>query len=356
MADDDLPDRARALQQRAEAVRADAVALRAELREELNPAATELGLTVDRAVRAKMTADHAVEDAEARVESLEASTAEMRTNVANAEATVTAATAKGDTYEANEARERNVIGSDLIEQGEARIHAAKLEAADLRDAASIADRLANEARLAYSEKTRTGLAAEAEIDKIEDQADLLEQALTRLTEAGAVSGGDIAQRVIARAVLEDQAASLLTKADAITVDRSVIAVILPSADDPVTPPPTSADLMDPNDDDSSMSFQADGDDGDALGLDLASTTTVDPSPPDEETESIEDVAVPDGTEQVEISAFDQTQQFGWGTEGDDTLDDDWNHTADHDAAGSSAVDDESFDDGSLDDGSLDDGF
>lgn len=350
MADDDLPDRARALQQRAEAVRADAVALRAELREELNPAHIEIGLTYDRAHRAKVTADHAVEDADALVKSLEAATAAMRTNVANSDATAAAATARGDTHAATEARELSVIGRDVTEQGEARIHAAKLEAADLREAAIRADHQATEARLASIEKGRAGLAAEAEIDKIEEQADLLEQALTTLTEAGAVSGGDIAQRVIARAVLEDQAASLLKRADAITVDRSVIAVILPSADDPVTPPPTSADLMDPNDDDSSMSFQADGDDGDALGLDLASTTTVDPSPPDEETESIEDVAVPDFTEQVEISAFDQTQQFGWGTESDDTLDDDWNHTADHDAAGSSAVDDESFDDGSLDDG------
>ncbi len=344
MADDDPLDRSTALQQRAQAVRADAVVLRAGLREELNPAATELGLASDRAHRVKMTADHAVEDAETRVKSLEASAADMRTNVANSEATVTAAIAKGDTHAATEASELNVIGRDLTEQAEARIHAAKLEVADLRDAASSADRQATEAKLASIEKGRAGLAAEAEIDKIEKQADLLEQARTTLIEAGAVSGGDIAQRVIARTILENQAELLLKKAEAITVDRGVIAVIVPSADDPMTRPPTSADLMDHNDDDSSMSFQADDDTNDALGLELATTTTIDPHPPGDEMESIEDIAVLDGTEQVEISVFDQTQQFGWGTEGDDAVDD-WNHTADHDAAGSSAVDDESFDDG-----------
>lgn len=344
MSDDDLLDRARALQQHAQALRADAVALRTGLREELNPAATVLGLASDRAQRAKMTADHAVDDAETRVKSLEASTAEMRTNVTNSEAAAAASIAKGDTHAATEASELSAIGRDLIEQGEARIHAAKLEAEDLREAARIADHRATEAKLAAVEKGSAGLAAEAEIDKIEEQADLLEQARATLSEAEAVAGGDIAQRVIARAVLEDQAASLMKKADAITVDRSVIAVIVPSADDPVTPPPTSADLMDPNDDDSSMSFQADGHDGDALGLDLAAAAAIDPHPTGDEVESIEDIAVPAGTEQVEISAFDQTQQFGWGTADDETFDD-WKHTADHGAADIAAVDDESFDDG-----------
>lgn len=254
-------------------MRTDAAGLRKELGAEFRESGIELGLARDRALRAKMTADHAVEDADQRTTSMEASLAETRQALAKGETALAAANAKGNTSAAAEQQEFNDGFRDMIAQAQARLHANKLDSAATREAAGTAERAARETQLAYEESTAAITAAETEIDKIENQAALIEQARMKLVETDLKYGGDppadadIDRWVTARATLEGAAENLLKQADAITVDRRIIAVVVPTADDPVAPKPLSDDLMDPNDD--ATEVPAPTDDADPLPDDVA---------------------------------------------------------------------------------------
>jgi len=163
----------------------------------------------------------------------------------------------------------------MTQETEARVHAARLDAAASREDAGSADRAAAEANLAYDEHYDAVGAADTQIDRIEEQADLIDQAGKKLLEADLIYGGDppagadVDEWVASKIALEIAAEDLVKQAEAISVDRRVIAVLVPTADD-LAPTndtaPNDTGLMDPNAPDDAS--PAPTTDGDALGLSL----------------------------------------------------------------------------------------
>ena len=78
-----------------------------------------------------------------------------------------------------------------------------------------------EAHLDLSETQRRGTAAESQLDKLEDQARLLDEAARRFAAAEATDD------IVRRAELELAAEATLKQADAIDVDRGAIRVLVP---------------------------------------------------------------------------------------------------------------------------------
>lgn len=280
MADDDLIEQGKALKARAEAVRTDAATLRKQVNEEFQRGATEKGVIRDRAERAKAVADHVATEADKQVEALQGTAAANRRDLDGTEAEIAAAVEKGqgDSEAVQELRERADGYRQMIGESDARVHAARMDAAAAREGAGTAARTALEAGVAYDEHYDAVTAAERQIDLIERQAGLIEDARMKLLEAEIMYGGDppadadMNEWVTSKAALEVAAEDLIKRADAITVDRSVIAVIVPTADDVPTAgealPTNDTELMDKNDGDAVVGAAAFETDGDALGLDL----------------------------------------------------------------------------------------
>ena len=271
MADDDLLDQQKALKARVDATRADAAQLREQLGEAFPKGATELGIARDRATKAKVSAERAVEDADAQVTTLTDNTTAYRADLKTTEAAIAAAVAKGDggSHDTAELRERADGFRNMIQEGDARVHAARLDAAAARETAGSAERAAMEADLAYDEHYDAVTAAERQIDLIEQRADLIEQARMKLVEAEVMysdppADADMDKWIGEKATLEVAAEDLVKQAEAIHVDRRIIALVVPTADDPAPP---NDDLMDPNEDSPSDNSTPPAE-GDALGLDL----------------------------------------------------------------------------------------
>lgn len=283
MADDALLDQQKALKARVDATRADAAQLRHELGEAFASGATERGITRDRAIREKAAADHAVAAADAQITSLTATAATTRKDLAESEAAIVAAEVdgRGDAPEVQELREHADGFRHMVAEYDTRVGAAALDAATAREHADDAERAVRTAASEYDAHYDAVGAADKQIDLIEQRADLIEQARMKLVEIEVMygdppAGTDMAKWASDQAALRVEADDLVKQAEAITVDRSIIAVVVPTADDlPTTGgalPTNDTDLMDPN-------AEATGDaaamsvDGDALGLDLVGDDT-----------------------------------------------------------------------------------
>lgn len=372
---DNLSQQVKVLRDRVVAAGAEAADFRERMGDEFQARGTELGISLDRARTAHLAADNKVQVADARAAEMNTELVDNRTNLLQTEAQLAVAATQGDSATAQHLEERADGYRRMIGEREARLQAAQQDASAARDKAAEASEALTSANVPYDELYTAVTASEAEIDKMENQAELIEQARLKLFEAEVMygddppAGEDVDRWFAGKAELEGEAAALLWKADAIVVDRAVIAVFVPDADDPVAPPASNDDLMDPNVDDSPTDLPAtdkvpsvpddseddddggDGDDGhpvliaagdvDSLGLDLTETDEA------AETELVADVAAPsvaldDAATQFEIAGPDQTQEPGWGA-GDDAATDEWNASVDQDTEDISAVDDESFD-------------
>ena len=136
--------------------------------------------------------------------------AKLTKEMAERETKAAAAEQRGDVAEARELREF-ALGLRAAQQThEARARQATLDGAALREQAATVERRRTELHVEREDLAKQTFAAEQEIDKLERQADLLEQ-------ASAQSGGD--------------AEALVTEADAITVDRTVIDAVIPESFD-----------------------------------------------------------------------------------------------------------------------------
>ncbi len=376
---DTLSQQVKVLRDRVVAVRAESADFRERMGDEFQARGTELGISLDRAKTAHLAADNKVQVADARAAEMNTELVDNRTNLLQTEALRAVAATQGDSATAQNLEERADGYRRMIGEREARLQAAQQDASEARDEAGEAAEALTKANVPYDELYTTVTASEAEIDKMENQAELIEQARLKLFEAEVMygddppAGEDVDRWFAGRAELEGEAAALLWKADAIVVNRGAIAVFAPDADDPVAPTKPNDDLMDPNDDSStplpatdkvpSVDDREDDDDRDdgvddrdngdgqpvliatgdvdSLGLDLTEAGEA------AETELVADGAAPtaaldDAGAQFEIAGPDQTQELGWGS-GDDAATDEWNGTVDHDTEDISAVDDESFD-------------
>ena len=242
MGEDDPYQRQWNLKPRIDALRAESAAIRNHTDAEFQRRMTDMGTERDRLARQKAASEQAAKAAEQQVEQERKLAGEKGREAEHMEALAAAAEAKGDAVEAEELREavRGTLASQ--EAHVARARQAQLDAATTRVEASAHDRRLTEADVRIEDSKVELRAAEGQLDKLEDQARLYEQARTKFAEAS-LAGDDIPRRAGA----EVEAEALLSRAQAIVVDRAAIRAVMPDLpektpgiDDPAPPLPEGA--------------------------------------------------------------------------------------------------------------------
>ncbi len=179
----------------------------------------------------------------------------------------------------------------------ARARQAQLDAATTREEVSAHDRRLTEADVRIEDAKVELRAAEGQLDKLEDQARLYEQARTKFAEAS-LAGDDIPRRAGA----EVEAEALLSRAQAIVVDRAAIRTVMPDLpettpgiDDPAPPLPEGAQGT-PDDD---LSLHVGPADGEPATADSAADDVVgdtggfdEPAPADAAGDGVDDDVAP----------------------------------------------------------------
>ncbi len=219
---------ARQLQARADQLRHEAEPLRDRWNDEFQRRNTELSLESDDARRGLTTARSQVKDTEAEVEYLRGRQAEFEKARLDRLQAADALDAKGDALGAEEERESADHAAMQAESMSDRAQAAQLAAAKAHETLGAATRADIEASVAGQAMAKGAREAEANIDRLEEQAALLEQARMKLIEADLKYGGDVPpdadldEWITSKARLEGEAEALVERAERIEVDRKEI--------------------------------------------------------------------------------------------------------------------------------------
>ena len=240
----------RELRARADAITEQAKDLRKDLLEWHETRLTEVGIARDRAAREQYAAEQSAKSADIQVKREKADVAEMNKGAAELEASALAAEKKGDLRVAEENRELAADYRNSADIHAARARQAELDAAELREQAAQQARRVVELETQKSDLVKEGSEASAQLDKMEDQARLLDEAAHKMTMAEMLTGAeppgsmaDVDKRVIEISTLEVEAEEALEKANDMEIDRTKITNVLPDAtfETDATPVSTTAD-------------------------------------------------------------------------------------------------------------------
>jgi hypothetical protein len=236
----------RELQARADALADQAKELRRDLLEWHETKLTEVGIARDRAAREQYAAEQSAKSADIQVAREKADAAKLAKDAAEIDADVLAAEKKGDSRAAEEHRELAADYRNAAEVHTARARQAELDAAELREQAAQHARRVVELETQKTDLVKDGSEASEQIDLMEDQARLLDEAARKLTMAEVLKTTEppgVDTRAVEIATLEIDAENALKKAGDIEVDQSKITTVLPDAkfEDPAAQASTSAD-------------------------------------------------------------------------------------------------------------------
>jgi hypothetical protein len=242
MAADDPYQQQWNLRPRIDALRAEATSLRRQNNEQFTSRMSELGIERDRIAREHDGVAQSAKSADTLVKAEQDAFNKLGKDITAREAKATAAERRGDVAEAAEIREFALGLRAVQETHTARARQATLDAAELRERAAGIDRRLKEKDLERDDLSAQTTSVEKEIDKLEQQADLLQEARLKWSEAD-LTGDDVA----GRSTLELEAEALVARAGAIGVDRTLIRTVIPELpdttpgiDDPAGPLPEGA--------------------------------------------------------------------------------------------------------------------
>jgi len=222
------------LRPKIDALRTEAASLRVQNTEHYRTKESELGILRDRLAREHYGLEQQAKSADIQVGVETKEIARIQAGLAKREAAMAEAEKRGDHAKVQEDREDIAGWKAELATHEARARQATLDAAELKEQAATVDRRRTELSFERGDLERQAGRVEGELDKIEQQADLMQQARLKYGEAD-MAKDDIPRR----ATLELEAEALVKQAGAIHVDRDVIRVVFP--DLPTTTPGFDAD-------------------------------------------------------------------------------------------------------------------
>lgn len=222
------------LRPKIDALRAEAGSLRAQNLEQYRTKESELGIQRDRLAREQYGLEQQAKSAEIQVGVETKEVQRIEAGLAKREAAMAEAEKRGDHAKVQEDREDIAAWRGELATHEARARQATLDAAELKEQAATVDRRRTELSVERTDLATQAGKVEDELDKMERQADLMQQARLKYGEAD-MAKDDIPRR----ATLELEAEALVKQAGAIQVDRDVIRVVFP--DLPATTPGYDAD-------------------------------------------------------------------------------------------------------------------
>jgi hypothetical protein len=223
---------AQELSDRADMLTDQATRLRRELLDSTEAKFGEIGITRDRAARDQYGAEQSAASADIQVKRERREADEATKGAADEEAKAAAAEKRGDAHAAEEMRENAMSLRSAADVHAQRARQATLDAAELREEAAQHARRVVELETEQADLRSAGGAAAAELDKMEDQARLLDEAARKMTEAAQLrdSGQPMNDKVVGTiGELEDEAEKALAKAAGIEIDRGSITAVLPDA-------------------------------------------------------------------------------------------------------------------------------
>jgi hypothetical protein len=280
------------LKPRIEALQAEAKSTRRELADRYQTDETRLGIERDRVAREQYAADQAAKSADIQVQRETKDAAAEGKKAAEFEALAAKEERSGDRAAAEESREIAEVARVKQETHLARSRQATLDAAELRERAATQGRRVTELEVEREGVRTQAMKAEAEVDKIEQQAKVLEDARRKYAEAD-LAGASDPQRANAALLeaerLEAQAAGIEVNRGTIRQSIPEFPTVTPGIDLPPPPLPEGAQADAPAEEPVAPSPSSTGDpdqpDGDAeaaragvddpLGIDgdLAAVTT-----------------------------------------------------------------------------------
>ena len=207
MAGDDPYQEQWNLRPRIDALRAQATSVRTQNIETYKAKETELAVNRDRLAREQFGLEQQAKSADIQVDR-ETKDAERRTkDIEKHEASAAAAERRGDDSVAQEHREAAAVFRAQVATHEARARQATLDGAELREQAAGVNRRVVELEVERDDVIDRSNAVERELDKMEHQADLYQQARQKYAEAS-IASDDIPRRV----TLELEAEALVKQA------------------------------------------------------------------------------------------------------------------------------------------------
>ena len=199
------------LRRRVDELRAEAASLRRRNNDHFTSLESEYGVERDRLAREQFGIEQSAESADTQAKAAQREVAKLAKQIEERETKAAAAELRGHVAEAQELLEYALGLRAAQETHEARARQATLDGAELRERAAGVERRRTKLHVEREDLAKQALAVEQEIDKLDQQADLLEQASGQRTEG--------------------EAEALLAKAAAITVDRTVINAVIPESFD-----------------------------------------------------------------------------------------------------------------------------
>jgi len=202
-------------------MRAEAKSLHKDVAATFTERTTEIGIARDRAARDQYAAEQAAKSADIQVGVERKAAAANDREIAALEQRTAEVERRGDRASADELREDAGKWAADRDAHVARARQAELDAAQLREDGAGHQRRVTELNVERADVVKQSTAAEKEVDRIDEQVQLLEQARLKYGEA------DMSTDVGKRAALELEAEALVTKAGNIEVDRSLIRTVIP---------------------------------------------------------------------------------------------------------------------------------
>jgi hypothetical protein len=226
------------LKPRIEALQAEARSTRRDLADRYKTDETRLGIERDRVARDQYSADQAAKSADIQVQRETKDAAVEAKKAEEFDALAAKEERSGDRAGAEESREIAEVARVKKETHLARSRQATLDAAELREQAATHGRRVTELEVEREGLRTQAMKSEAELDKIEQQAKLLEDARRKYAEADLAGAGNPQQA--SAALLE--AERLEAEATEIDVNRGTIRQSIPEFPDvtpgiDVAPPP-----------------------------------------------------------------------------------------------------------------------
>jgi hypothetical protein len=322
------------LSARAAATADQAAQLRQDLLDQTQEKMTEIDIARDRAARAQYGAEQSAKSADIQVAREQRAAEESSKLAADTNAQAEAAATRGDALAAEELRETASSHAAAAVVHSDRARQAELDAAELRAQAEQHGQQVVELEAQHEDLRAAGSAAGTELDKMEDQARLFDEAARKMAEAANLRAGgatdDATIATIGR--LEDEAEKVLEAAAKIDVDAGKITDVLPDAEvDASTPssevtPPDDADPLGLRIDTIEPSSIAE----DATDADTDTDVTTDTPTDTDDTawlaDYVEDAAPADAGADVELpdltAADDAADDFAMTEDGSAGLDDD----------------------------------
>jgi hypothetical protein len=226
------------LKPRVEALQAEAKSTRRELADRFQTEETRLGIERDRVAREQYAADQAAKSADIQIQRETKDAAAEAKKAAEYDALAAKEERKGDRAAAEESREIAQVARVKQETHLARSRQATLDAAELRERAATNGRHVTELEVEREGVRTQAMKSEAELDKIEQQAKLLEDARRKYAEAdlaGATDPQKASAALLEAERLEAQAAGIEVSRGVIRQSIPEFPAVTPGID--VSPPP-----------------------------------------------------------------------------------------------------------------------